>query len=369
LGSTAVRDAALPAAICVLGVAEMAALRQPGWGYGAGLEVISCTLLIWRRHHAQVVAPLAVVVLTAMSWIGLQMNQASVPVLILTVAVYSLARWVPDLRGLLGVGVIAAAISLEYALADQRQHSWSDAIFVSVLIASPYVLGRVVRKLSEQGALLERQQEIVKQEAARAERDRIARELHDVIAHSVSAMVVQTTAAQDLVRSDPDRASEVLEEVASTGRQALAETGHLLHVIRDEADELGLQPAPGLGSLPELVERFRASGLEVTLEVNGPLRALPVGLDVSAYRITQEALTNALKYAVDRAVSLRLTRTPASLSIQASNTAGGTGEGSGLGLVGMAERVSLFGGRLTHGVNGDGRFEVTATLPVPAGVS
>jgi signal transduction histidine kinase len=360
----------LPAAIAVLGLAEMAALRPRGWGYGVGLELVACILLIWRRRHAQVVAPVAMVVLLAMPWFGPQLNDPSVPILIWTLSVFSLARWVPDLRGLVGVGVIGAAIFLDYALVDQRQHSWSDVIFVSVLIASPYVLGRVVRKLSEQTALLEQQQELVGQEAARAERDRIARELHDVIAHSVSAMVVQTAAAQDLVVSDPDRAAEVLEDVAATGRRALAETGRLLHVIRDEADELGLRPAPGLGRLPELVDGFRANGLEVQLEVDGPLRALPVGLDVSAYRITQEALTNALKYAADRAVSLRLTFTPASLSIHTSNTTSGkTADGSGLGLVGMAERVSLFGGRLTHGLNGDGRFELTATLPVPAGVS
>jgi signal transduction histidine kinase len=364
-----VRDAVLPAAVAVLGVVELALLRPRGWGFGAGLEVVSCILLIWRRHHALVVAPLAAVVLLTMPWVGPQLNEPSVPILIWVICVYSLARWVSDLRGLAGIAAIALAVFLDYALIDPREHNWSDVIFVSVLIAFPYVLGKVVRKLAEQSALLEQQQERVKQEAARSERDRIARELHDVIAHSVSAMVVLTAAAQDLVRSDPQRASDVLEEVASTGRRALAETGHLLHMIRDEADELGLQPAPGLGSLPELVERFRGSGLEVNLEVNGPLRALPVGLDVSAYRITQEALTNALKYAADRSVSLRLTRSPASLSIQASNTVGRTGEGSGLGLVGMAERVSLFGGRLTHGVNGDGRFELTATLPVPAGVS
>ena len=128
----------------------------------------------------------------------------------------------------------------------------------------------------------------------RAERDRIARELHDVIAHSVSAMVVQTAAAQDLVRTDPDRAERVLADVADTGRRALAETGRLLHVIRDDADELGLAPAPGLADLPALVEAFRASGLTVDLDVREPLPALPVGVDVSAYRIVQEALTNAL---------------------------------------------------------------------------
>jgi len=232
----------------------------------------------------------------------------------------------------------------------------------------PYVLGRLTHRLSEQSAQLVRQQELVKQEAARAERDRIARELHDVIAHSVSAMVVQTAAAQDLVVSDPNRASEVLESVAATGRRALAETGRLLHVIRDNENELGLEPAPGLVRLPELVERFRDDGLAIDLELDGQLRPLPVGLDVSAYRIVQEALTNALKYAADRTASLRLTSTPTTLLIRTSNASSpGTIGGSGLGLVGIAERVSLFGGNLTHGLTADGRFELTATLPVPTG--
>ena len=205
---------------------------------------------------------------------------------------------------------IAVLVLVDYVLVDSRSHNWSDVVFVATLIVPPYVFGRIVRRLADQKRQLEDQQELVRHEAVRAERDRIARELHDVIAHSVSAMVVQTAAAQDLVRHDPDRAEEVLADVADTGRRALAETGRLLHVIRDDADELGLSPAPGLADLPALVERFRASGLTVDLDVREPLPSLPAGVDVSAYRIVQESLTNALRYAADRTAALTVSGTP-----------------------------------------------------------
>jgi signal transduction histidine kinase len=200
----------------------------------------------------------------------------------------------------------------------------------------------------------------------RQERDRIAREMHDVIAHSISAMVVQTAAAQDLVRSDPDRAEAVLADVADTGRRAISETGRLLHVLRDDDDELGLEPAPGLADLPGLVAAFRASGLDVDFNVPEPLPSLPASVDVSAYRIVQEALTNALRYGSDRTARLSVQATPREVSIEASNpSAGLTGSGAGLGLVGVAERVTMLGGHLTHGLR-DGRFELHASLPVGA---
>jgi signal transduction histidine kinase len=190
--------------------------------------------------------------------------------------------------------------------------------------------------------------------------------MHDVIAHSISAMVVQTAAAQDLVRTDPERAEAVLADVADTGRQAIAETGRLLHVLRDDEDELGLEPAPGLADLPGLVAAFRASGLDVDVEAPEVMPDLPAGVDVSAYRIVQEALTNALRYGSDRTARLRVVATTGGVSIEASNpSAGNGGSGAGLGLVGVAERVALLGGRLSHGVR-DGRFELHATLPVLA---
>jgi signal transduction histidine kinase len=176
-------------------------------------------------------------------------------------------------------------------------------------------------------------------------------------------MVVQTAAAQDLVRSHPDKAEHILADVAATGRRALSETGRLLHTVRDDADELGLGPAPGVAQLPELVEEYRRSGLRVRYAAD-PLPDLPPGLDVSVYRIVQEALTNALKHARGRDVEVRISATAAELTIAARNaTDGGSGGGSGLGLVGIAERASLLGGRMRHGLT-DGHFELEVALPL-----
>jgi signal transduction histidine kinase len=366
------RDALLPSAIALLGAAELYSLGPDGWGYGIALESAACVLLVWRRRYPLVVCTLAAVLTLAMPWVGPQLDEPATPIIIVAVVAYCLARRLEGFSGLIGMGIIGLAVLLDYGFVDQRDHNASDLIFVASLLLPPYVLGRLTRKLAVQSEQLLRQQEWVKREAVRVERDRIARDLHDVIAHSISAMVVQTAAAQDLVRTDPDRAATALQEVAATGRRALAETGRLLHVIRDDADELGLTPAPGLAQLPELVESFRGSGLLVDLELDGSMSPLPAGVDLSAYRIVQEALTNALKYAADRATSLRLTRTPNLLSIQTENAANngkiaGSAGGSGLGLVGMAERVSVFGGSLSHGLTGDGRFVLTATLPVTGG--
>jgi signal transduction histidine kinase len=359
------RDVIVPAALVLVGALELAGTRSAGWGYALGLEVVAATLLIWRRPLALWATPLAAIVLLQMPWIGPQLDDVAAPILFCTVCGYALARWVDDYKGLIGIAAILFVFFIDYRFVDTRVHGIGDVIFVVTLILPPYVLGRLTHKLAVQKDLLERNQELVMRDAARAERDRIARELHDVIAHSVSAMVVQTAAAQDLVRSDPDRAEAVLADVATTGRHALSETGRLLHAIRDEADELGLAPTPGLADLPALLDRFRASGLDVSVHLDEPLPALPAGVDVSAYRIVQEALTNALKYGADRTAALRLGRTPGGLSIRASNpTGGGTGAGSGLGLLGIGERVAMLGGSLTHGVDPDGCFQLAAELPV-----
>ncbi len=362
------RRAALPGAIAVLGAVELYSIRVPGWGYGIALEVAACALLVWRRFSPLVVCTLAAVLALALPWVGPQPDDAATPIIIVAVSAYSLARRLEVLKGLAGMVVIVSMLVLDYGLADQRVHDFTDVVFVAALLLPPYVLGRLTRKLAEQSEQLLRRQEWVRQEAVRQERDRIARDLHDVVAHSISAMVVQTAAAQDLIRTNPDRAAAALGEVASTGRRALADTGRMLHLIRDDADELGLEPAPGLARLTELVDGFRGSGLAVDLEVDGSMDPLPVGVDLSAYRIVQEALTNALKYAADKTTVLHLTRTPSQLSIRTENTASrGDVGGSGLGLLGMAERVSVFGGSLSHGLTGDGRFVLTATLPVTAG--
>jgi signal transduction histidine kinase len=361
------RDAWLPGLIAVLAVAEMAGLRVPNWGLGAALEVLACAALVVRRIHGLAAPTLAMLLALLMPALGVPLDEPSVPIAIWAVSFFALARYVADLRGLYGFALVLAVVYVDYHSFDTRHHNWTDVIFVLVLATPPYVLGRVLRRLSEQNDALERAQEIVRAQAARDERDRIARELHDVIAHSVSAMVVQTAAAQDLVRTEPARAESILADVARTGRRALAETGRLLHVIRDAEGELGLAPTPGLAEVPGLVEQFRANGLDVDLHLDDALPALPAGVDVSAYRIVQEALTNALRYSTDRAARLSVTGTASGVRIRTVNACNGaTGRGSGLGLVGMKERVSVLGGRLDHGTSEPGLFEVDATLPVDA---
>jgi signal transduction histidine kinase len=354
----------VPAAVVALGIVELAVTSPVGWGYGVAFEVLAGLALVWRRLFPMLVSPLAAAGLLAIPWIGPALDDVATPILLVALLCYSLGRWVADLRGLVGIGIIGAMVLVDYLFIDGRSHDVTDVVFVATLLLPPFVFGRIIRKLAVQSELLLQAQEQVRAEAVRAERDRIARDLHDVIAHSVSAMVVQTAAAQDLVRSDPDRAGALLADVADTGRRALSETGRLLHVLRDDADELGLRPAPGLAELPDLVQQFRQQGLAVQADLPEPVPSVPAGVDVSAYRIAQEVLTNALRYAADRTVALRVALTGATLSIHASNASdGSTGVGSGLGLLGVAERVKVLGGTLRHDTTG-GRFELEARLPV-----
>jgi signal transduction histidine kinase len=359
-------DALAPLGLALLGTGEMFVLQGPGWGWGVAIECAAALTLVWRRHLPFVSATLATAVMLVLPWLGPQLNAAATPLLILSVCGYTLARWIPRITvGLAGIALMLVLFWIDYQFVDPRAHGIGDAVFVGTLAGTPFLLGRIIRKLDEQGRLLKANQELIQRAAVRDERDRIARELHDVIAHSISAMVVQTAAAEDIVRTDPDRAQAMLHDVASTGRQALGETGRLLRMIRDEDDELGVTPSHGLADLPELVEQFRAHGLRVSVADAGPLPPLPAVVDVSAYRIVQEALTNALKYGSDDMATLRVESRADSLTINASNaSSGGTGAGGGLGLLGMQERVSLLGGSLSHGVTSDGRFEIAATIPL-----
>lgn len=357
-------DVLVPVAILALGTLELALTQPTGWGYGVAAEAVAALLLVGRRFWPLLLCPAAATVALVMPWVGPALDDVATPILLLALACYSLARRIADLRGLIGIGWILAMFAVDYAGVDARAHDVTDAVFLATLVLPPYVFGRITRRLAVQSALLLKAQEQVRADAVRAERDRIARDLHDVIAHSVSAMVVQTAAAQDLVRTDPDRAGALLADVADTGRRALSETGRLLHVLRDDADELGLRPAPGLAELPDLVQQFRAQGLDVDADLPDPVPSVPAGVDVSAYRIAQEVLTNALRYAADRTVALRVALSGPTLEIRASNRSDGrTGAGSGLGLLGVAERVKVLGGTLRHGHEG-GRFELEADLPV-----
>lgn len=359
-------DVLVPALLVVLGTLEMLLAPVDGKAWGIGLEVVAATILVWRRHHPMVTGPMAAAVLMVMPWVGAQLDDVAAPIVFMAVIGYAAARWVAGWHGVLAVLVVLVLVTFDLLTVDARTTDVTDLVFVAALLTPPYVVGRIVRRLVEQAEELHRVQEQVRRQAVLEERERIARDLHDIIAHSVSAMVVQTAAAQDLVRSDPDRAAAVLADVADTGRRALSETGRLLHVLRDDADELGLRPAPGLAELPTLVDRFREQGLEVDADLPGEPLALPAGVDVSAYRIAAELLTNALRYAADRAVLLQVAAERGWVVIRSGNRSDGrSGHGSGLGLLGIGERVEVLGGQATHS-NAGGRFEIEVRLPVGA---
>ena len=361
------RDAVVPACVALLAVVELAGLDATGRLPAAVVLVLACAALVVRRRWPIPSATAAGVLCAVAPWFGPKIDDVATPILILAIATYSLGRWVAGYLGLVGVALVLASLVGDYLTVDDRSHDITDVVFILVLLLPPYVFGRVTRRLADYGEVLEHEQELVRRAAARDERDRIARELHDVIAHSVSAMVVQVAVAQDLVRRDPDRAMEVLDAAAGTGRRALAETGRLLHVIRDSADELGLAPAPGLADLPALVEDFRSRGLRVEVTGGPDLAPLPAGVDVSAYRIVSEALTNASRYASDGAVELDVRTDGAGVAIRAENASSGAGgQGSGLGLAGMTERVHLLGGTMSTS-NTAGRFVLEVRLPLTVG--
>jgi signal transduction histidine kinase len=357
----------VPVLLAVLCLVEVVALRPDSWQLAAAVELAACVALVWRRRWPMMACVGAGLINLSLPWIGPQLDELAAPILVMVVASYSLARWIGTYQGLIGLGIILLAFASDYVFADERTHDITDIFFVSALMIPPFVFGRLARAFADQAAELERQQEVIRREAARGERDRIARELHDVIAHSISAMVVQTAAAQDLVRSDPDRAAGLLESIADTGRHALLETGRLLHLIRDDADELGLRPAPGLSDLDALLETFRAGGLDVDASIQLPAGPLAGGVDTSAYRVVQEALTNALKYGDDHTAALSINGSPTSLHIRTTNRARrSVPPGSGLGLLGMTERVTMLGGHITHDEK-NGEFVLDVLLPLEPG--
>jgi signal transduction histidine kinase len=221
---------------------------------------------------------------------------------------------------------------------------------------------RYVQELEEKAERLERERESEAARAVAEEQARIARELHDVIAHNLSVMVVQAAAADDVFEKRPDRAREALRRVEATGRSALAELRQLLGDVRGDGADFA--PQPGLDQLDTLVREVREAGLEVVVTIEGTPRPLPTALDLSAYRIVQEALTNTLKHAHARRADVAVRYRDAALDVEVRDDGSGNGGGSGHGLIGMRERVAVFGGSLWAGPAEEGGFAVAASFPL-----
>jgi signal transduction histidine kinase len=251
--------------------------------------------------------------------------------------------------------------------------SISDFWFVGLLIAFSWGAGVFVgrrsahaREMTERARRLELEQQETAERAVAEERQRIARELHDVIAHSVSVMTVQTGAVRRLLRPDQEKERRALETVEATGREALTEMRRLVGLLRDQGAMPEFSPQPGLGTMPDLLDTVRSAGLPVELAVEGTPYELPPGVDLAAYRVVQEALTNALKYGgtAHAWVSLRWREDELELEVANDGKGDGAGSGGGHGLAGMRERVSLYGGTVDSGPREGGGYIVRARLPV-----
>ncbi len=223
--------------------------------------------------------------------------------------------------------------------------------------------------LEDKAARLEAERNAQAKVAAAAERARIARELHDVVAHHVSVMVVQADGAGYALRTDPDRAAAALKAISCTGRQALTEMRRLLGVLRSAGDQAQLAPMPGLGELRELLDQAREAGLQVAYTLTGTPRDLPEGAELAAYRVVQEALTNTRKHAglaATAAVTLRYEPEGLIVEVTDDGMATPAGDAGGHGLAGMRERIAMYGGTVEAGPLAGGGFGVVARLPCPA---
>jgi signal transduction histidine kinase len=253
----------------------------------------------------------------------------------------------------------------------------SDAMWLALPLAL-WAVGSQIRRRRQAAAAraatiaAERRRERQQLAALEHERARMARELHDVLAHSVSLMGVQAGAAEQVLARDPERTRPVLRSIQQTSRESVAELRRLLGMLRsDDLEpelESDLAPQPRLDQLGALVARMREAGLPVALSVQGDERVLPAGVELAAYRVIQESLTNALKHARPSRVDVRLRFDPGLLEISVRNDgARSNGDGGGHGLLGMNERVALYGGTLTAGARADGDFHVDARIPIEAG--
>jgi signal transduction histidine kinase len=328
---------------------------------------VASAALYWRRR-----APLAVLAVALAAWASTigsgYADLGGVAIIVL----YSTGRYATnDRRAQLGVGAAILVVILDNRTAPDP---WGEALLGAVVMFVAWYVGRRVRLREQRAAQLQREQAAEARRIVIEERTRIARELHDVVAHRVSLMTVQAGAAKAVAAQDPEGALRAMGAVEDAGRQALDELRHLLGVLRPETDHDGLGPQPGLADLPRLVDQTRGAGLEVSLDTDGVTAGLPARVDLFAYRIVQEALTNVLKHAGPGArTEVRLGTDRRGVVIEVLDDGRGAtavpgpdlddAGAQGHGIVGMRERARLLGGSLDARPRPGGGFSVVAHLP------
>ena len=365
------RDALVAVAVALIAVVEV--LANPAIRpEPVALPVeVALGLALWWRHRQPLVAVGAVAVLQVLeAAAGVPLEQPIVPLLASAIAIYAVVARGSLRRGLLGLGLMIVAVAVETVAQDKGLGNFA---FAMVFAVGTFMVARTVAyRTRHADAMRERADEVeLRREddvrhAAEAERTRIARELHDLVAHSVGVMVVQAGAAERVLVRDPDAALSAMRAVQSTGRQAISEMARLVAILREGGEEVGLAPQPDLDDLATLVEETRLAGLSVELVVSGDPRPVPPALGLTVYRIVQEALTNTRKHAGAARATIRLNYGPSALTTEVTDTGEGSvrsAGGSGHGLIGMRERVAMYGGTLHLDHAAEGGFVVRARLP------
>lgn len=370
-GRTRLSDLVLAGVATTLLVVQVATDNLSGslWVAVPGGLGLGCCVLV-RRAHPWIALVAACATVLAVSVLGVAQEGNYGTIVAVFVVLYTLAAQASALEaaGALGFALVAVFLAVMRTGAVKS----SFAVFV---LGGAVVIGRTVgnhRELAEclhatVEELNARRDEMIAAGVA-AEKVKIARELHDVIAHAVSVMVIQAAAAEELLDVGSDRARAPLASVQASGRQALGELRRLLAVLRSGAEPAAtLSPQPGLADLPAVAATLRDAGVAVHLQVDGDVASLPPGVDLAAYRVVQEALTNVLKHAGASTVAVDVRCRLDRIELEVADNGGGptTEAAAGQGLVGMRERVAAYGGWLRAGPRQEGGFIVRAHLDVP----
>jgi len=385
-GGVSVTDAAIAALFCVLELWQSAALGNPALvgeaaerfravgATEAAVLVAAHVPLLWRQR-----APLPVLVLSSAAFFyashGLDLGMAGWGML---AALYEFAATADRRSSLLALAVLAIGFLVAVAVQPVEDRSpygtFAGSLYLTLIAVTPWAMGYWTRRRRARARGEELRHAADAEQAVEQERARVARELHDILAHSLSVMVVQAAGAREVLPVAPDRAAEALAQIEVTGRQGLVEVRRLLGLLRGAGDrDAGRTPQPGLDDIGDLVAQVRDAGLVVHVAIAGERRALDPSVDLSAYRIVQEALTNVLKHAGPATVGVLLDyRQLGALRLEIVDDGRGAARrddqdaprpDGGNGLLGMRERALLVGGQLEAGPRPEGGYRVVATLP------
>jgi len=363
--------AVLLAAIAVVDLSTNSKLEGPLWLNLVILVWIALTFA-WRRSHPVVPLVATLTGLTAMALWLTQPPDTFVAVLLLVSLSYAEGRHMQRRQSFYALGA-GIAVIVVLSISFDPNDIFFPVTFFWIL---PWLAGRTIRnhtllarELSEKAERAQHAHEEDERRAIALERNRIARELHDVLAHNLSVMVVQASAARRVLDKNPLQAIEVAELIERTGRDALAEIRQLFGPVR-RGDGEELSGPPSIARVDDLARRARAAGMRVELRVSGDPVALPAGIDLAAYRIVQEALTNAIKYAGSANARVTVAYEPNEVALSIEDDGEGPRDrfeleeaGGGHGLVGMRERAALYGGIVQAGRRRGGGFAVRARLP------